>query len=181
MFNPSDKTLAGPKPVPIQSPAGDDSENRTKPRYSFAASAEVYELKTQTRVTGRCSDLSMSGCYIDTLAPFSMGSAVRVRIEFNALEFQATAVVVYVHPSMGMGISFTIIGPEQNTVLIQWIAKLSGAQPSLPALIAPEPLTEVQESDAALRLVLKDLITLLAGKKILTEKEASEFQLQMLR
>ncbi len=179
MYDTSDKTIVAPNSAPEELPESGTAENRAKTRYSFTASAEVYELKSQTRVVGRCSDLSIGGCYIDTLAPFPVGSAVRVRIECDALEFQATALVIYAHASMGMGISFTEIRPEYKAVLMQWIAKLRGDVPAEPATFTPAPQTQAQEADAALRSVLKELITLLVRKKIFNEKEGAELQLQI--
>jgi hypothetical protein len=39
------------------------SEGRRSPRFAFYASAEITELRTQTRLTARTSELSRHGCY----------------------------------------------------------------------------------------------------------------------
>ena len=90
--------------------------------------AEVDEVRSEARVTGRCSDLGPGGCYVDTLSPFAVGSAVRIRIERDMSEFDAAAIVAYAHVSMGMGLAFTAIKDDYQGVLRSWIAELSGEQ-----------------------------------------------------
>jgi hypothetical protein len=181
MPDPSEKTNVFPVSALEESPETGGAENRVKARYSFTASAEVYELKSQTRVAGRCSDLSLGGCYIDTLSPFAVGSAVRVRIKHDSLDFQATAVVAYAHASMGMGVAFTVIKPEHETILRQWIANLSGVPLPEPEAAATDPEFEAKEAESNFRLVLTELITLLVHNKIITEKEGAELLFQTFR
>lgn len=140
-------------------------------------------------MSGRCSDLSSGGCYIDTLSPFATGAYVKIRLERDGREFIATAVVAYAHASMGMGLAFTEMKREHWDVLRSWIAELSGEQPPEPALAktaapAPEPeaaATAAADAGASLRLVLNELIYLLVRKKIITESEASGLLRQMFR
>ena len=132
-------------------------------------------------MTGRCSDLSPGGCYVDTLSPFAAGSAVRVRIERELREFEAAAIVSYAHVSMGMGLAFTEIKREHKDVLRSWIANLSGEQTPEPAPSTTEPETGAVEANANLELVLHELITLLVRKKIITENETVGFLRQMFR
>ncbi|HXR10477.1 MAG TPA: PilZ domain-containing protein [Candidatus Acidoferrales bacterium] len=156
-------------------------ENRAQVRFPFTAAAEVYELRSQTRVKGRCSDLSSSGCYVDTLIPFAVGAVVKVRIERDTREFEAAAVVTYAHVQMGMGLAFTEIKREHQDVLRSWIAELSGEQSSEPAVSTAEPETGAIETDANVRLVLNELIYLLVRRKIITEDEATGLLRQMFR
>src|SRR5579863_409824 len=68
-----------PAPLPEGPAKSGDPERRTQARYPFTAAAEVYDVHSQTRVTGRCSDLGLGGCYVDTLSPLVLGTVVRVR------------------------------------------------------------------------------------------------------
>lgn len=92
-------------------------ERRANSRFAFTASAEVFDIRSHTRIVGRCSDLGPSGCYIDTLCPLAMGDVVRVRIERDLHEFEAMAVVAYSRVPMGMGLAFTEIKAEHQDVL----------------------------------------------------------------
>jgi hypothetical protein len=157
-------------------------ERRTLARYSFIAVAEVYELRSETRITGRCSDLSMGGCYVDTLSPFPVDSALRIVIQHDSREFQAMAVVAYSHISMGMGIRFTEIKPECRNVLRYWVGDLSGEPiPKLEPEEAPSRMLPPTDQDSDMRLALNELVTLLVRKKVITEMEGAELSFRALR
>jgi hypothetical protein len=158
-------------------------ERRRASRYSFIATAEVVELRSQTRVSGRCSDLSMGGCYVDTLAPFSLGSVLRISIRHDSRAFTANAVVAYAHPSMGMGITFTEIKNESRAILQYWVADLSGEPIAEPECSKAPPVVDLSaaDSDSNTRLVVSELITLLVRKKIITEMEGAELLIHTFR
>lgn len=181
MLVPSDEPIVAPDAAPEESPGSASVEHRAQTRYSFTASAEVCELRSQTRVAGRCSDLSLGGCYVDTLSPFPVGSVVRIRVEHDAREFVSMAAVAYAHVSMGMGLKFTETKPEHRAVLRYWIADLSGEGHPAPAAVTANVQDELQETESNIRLVLSELISLLIAKKILTEQEGAEMLLQVFR
>jgi hypothetical protein len=159
------------------------SERRVSVRFPFTAAAEVYELRSKARMAGRCSDLSIGGCYIDTLSPFALGCAVRIRMEADHREFEADAVVAYAHPQMGMGLRFTGIKREHEEVLRLWIAELGGEQAAEPAVSPVEPEPEAGAIDAIenTRLVLNELITLLVRSKIITGNDGVRLLREMFR
>jgi hypothetical protein len=181
MSERSDTPIVFPAPLREEPPKSEAPENRAQVRYPFTAAAEIYELRSQTRVTGRCSDLGAGGCYIDTLSPFAVGAVVRIHMKRDARDFEAAAVVAYAHVSMGMGLAFTEIKREHKDVLRSWIADLNGEQAPDPAASATEPETGAIEANANVQLVLHELITLLVRKKIITENEAVGFLRQMFR
>ena len=177
----SDTPIVFPAPLREEPPKSEAPEKRAQVRYPFTAAAEIYELRSQTRVSGRCSDLGAGGCYIDTLSPFAVGAVVRIHMKRDAREFEAAAIVSYAHVSMGMGLAFTEIKREHQDVLRSWIADLSGEQAPDPAASATEPESGAIEANANVQLVLHELITLLVRKKIITENEAVGFLRQMFR
>jgi len=150
-------------------------ERRRGVRYPFTATAEITDLRSNTRVAGRSSDLGPGGCYIDILAPFTVGSPVRVRLERENKIFEAMATVGYAQQSFGMGLAFTEIKPEHQIVLQAWIAELSGE--ALPATIAPvaESDSDSDSISAVLHLqeVLNELINLMVRKKVINAAEAT--------
>ncbi|HWF14444.1 MAG TPA: PilZ domain-containing protein [Candidatus Acidoferrales bacterium] len=182
MSDQSDKPISLPEPVIEGLPTADIPERRRVTRYSFIAVAEVFDIRSQTRLEGRCSDLSMGGCYVDTLAPFPIDSALRVTIQHDSREFQAMAVVTYCHPSMGMGIKFTEIEPEFRNVLCYWVVDLCGEPiPKPEPTEAPSSVGQSIDADSNMRLVLNELVTLLVRKKIITEMEGAELLFRALR
>ncbi|MBZ5643208.1 MAG: PilZ domain-containing protein [Acidobacteriia bacterium] len=198
MSNFADKSPAiWPGPASRESSENAGPERRLAQRFPFTAAAEVVDLKSKARVTGRSSDLGLGGCYVDTLAPFAVGAAVQIRLAHGMREIEAAGVVTYALVSMGMGLSFTEIKPEHQSVLKGWIAELSGET----AAVSEEPLTDVElephgaaprqldspleEGSAATaggnRQVLNELINLMVRKRLITEGEAAVLLRQMYR
>jgi PilZ domain-containing protein len=181
MSERSDMPIVLPGPSPDEQANGGGPERRKQVRFPFTAAADVLDLRSQARVTGRCSDLGAGGCYIDTLSPFGVGTAVRVRIVCESRELDAQAVVTYAHVSMGMGLAFTEIKREGQDVLRSWIAGLAGEPPRDLAVSNSEAEGEAPEDNESLRLVINELITLLIRRKVITEKEGAGLLHQMFR
>jgi len=179
MSERSDKPVVVPSPSPENARTKSDSERRGGQRFPFTAAADVHDPYSEARLVGRCSDLSPGGCYVDTLSPFAVGSSVRVRMERDLREFEAAAIVAYAHVGMGMGLAFTEIKPEHQSVLDSWIAELSGEQP--PDLRGAAPGLEAGLTAAIKnqRQVLEELVNLLVRKKLLSENERAGLLRQM--
>jgi hypothetical protein len=73
----------------------------------------------------RLSDLSLSGCYVDTLHPLPAGARIRLRVVRNKIILEALATVIYSEPRLGMGVSFTQLSPEQKSILENWLADVA--------------------------------------------------------
>jgi len=93
-------------------------------RYPFQADIELTDVQSETPVKGRTSDLSLFGCHVSTLKPFTPGTKIRIRIVHRGCIFQALGKVVYGRLDAGMGIVFTGIQPNDQLVLDKWIAEL---------------------------------------------------------
>ncbi|HUL33302.1 MAG TPA: PilZ domain-containing protein [Candidatus Eisenbacteria bacterium] len=102
-------------------------ERRSAPRYPMVFSAEVVELPRGAKFCARTADISKTGCYIDTLNPIPETMQVRLRITHDDEIFEAIGRVVYVSPSLGMGIVFVEVEPEQRARLDRWFSE-SGAE-----------------------------------------------------
>ncbi len=147
-------------------------ERRQHPRYAVSAMAETVDLQSDTRVTGRISDIGIGGCYVEVMSPFAVGAVVKVTITKDGKSFATKGKVLYSTGGIGMGLIFTEIEASQQPVLDRWIAELSGD-------VAPEPKAEQAEtpvrSEASAideqRYVLNDLIITLIRKRVLTDAE----------
>jgi len=101
------------------------SERRTVPRYSLIATAEVIEPVSEVRISGRISEISRKGVYVDILNPLPRGTRVNIRILRDQGTFVATGKVIYVQQGMGMGVAFLDVAEEQKNLLISWLAELT--------------------------------------------------------
>lgn len=127
-----------PNPI-VMADAQEKLRRRSQRRQHFTASAVVFEPKSETLLRARTGDLGLDGCFIDTLNPFASGTMVKVRIDKANASFEAWAKVVYALQSMGMGLVFHPVAPEQLWVLHEWLGDAGGAL--LPVISAP-PLEE---------------------------------------
>jgi hypothetical protein len=167
--------------------ASGGAEKRKATRYPVSAAAEIVEARSRTRLSARAADISLSGCYLDAINLFPVGSAVRLRLTNEARTFECEARVTYSLPGMGMGLAFTRMSASQATALRDWIAELAGhatdASPVQPAIefesAAPRPATS-QDSNGW-KDVLYELVSLLQRRGILNESEANTLRSRIAR
>lgn len=151
------------------------AERRTAQRFALVATAEVVDEVSGTRLNGRVSDLSLSGCYMDVMTPFAEGSAIQLRIKYNSQTVELSGKVRFSHAGLGMGIAFESLAPVQMEVLGSWIAMLTSGRQAPIELSAPEPVVAAgARSTSSSQKIIEDLTTLLIRKGILTPAEVSE-------
>jgi PilZ domain len=93
-------------------------------RYSFVASIELTDVQSETQTREQTSDLSLFGCHVDTREPLPTGTVVRIRIAHKGAKFAAFGRVAYARPNAGMGVVFTRIEGNNQSVLEKWIAEI---------------------------------------------------------
>jgi hypothetical protein len=87
-------------------------------RASYVCQVECEELGSGTRIpNARISDLSVSGAFVESIVVFSRGSQVRLVFSVDAAPVSVTAEVVNPMPSMGMGMRFLDLEPEQRRAI----------------------------------------------------------------
>jgi hypothetical protein len=115
---PSGARANSPAPASIEQTA---SDQRISIRHPFSAAAALIDTDSSTRLQARCSDLSVAGCYIDTLNPFPKGSRVLLQLSYKDTNFVALSQVITHHIGMGMGLAFEILEPAQKAILADWL------------------------------------------------------------
>ena len=101
------------------------SDRRNAPRYALVLAAEVVEPSRGARLSARTSELSLTGCYLDTLTPLPKGSQVRISLTHRREVFESAGRVMYVSPGLGMGVAFEEITSDQQARLERWLAAKS--------------------------------------------------------
>jgi hypothetical protein len=154
---------------------GGGQERRLATRCPFSATSIVIEAHSDTRLQARCSDLSLEGCYLDTLNPFPEGTSVLLQMRNEGKTFESVARVSCSQVGMGMGLVFQNPAPEQVYVLVGWLgAHYSGLGPQTAAQVQAEsnplcvPQTETDAADRD-RERLVGLIRLLESKGLLKQ------------
>jgi hypothetical protein len=155
---------------------GRNQERRHFQRFPFNADAEVVELASGTKIKGRVTDLSLSGCYVDTLSPLLASTAVHIKIVREAQVFEAQAKVTYCKLGRGMGVAFVSAQPEHKKLIGSWIVELGGELPRAPA--AKSDRVKGMADDQLSRIV-SELMRVLMRKGVLTETERQEILMKI--
>jgi c-di-GMP-binding flagellar brake protein YcgR len=96
-----------------------DNERRIEKRVPFIKEVEVVGIGTR-----RCSDLSVGGMYLETVAMFPVGTILDLRFKLQDSSeelIQVQARVSYVHSGMGLGLRFIKVTPTDNEKIQKWI------------------------------------------------------------
>lgn len=97
-------------------------------RYPFVASIELTDLQSETQTREQTSDLSLFGCHVDGGESLPTGTPVRVRIAHKGKIFEAVGRVANNQSNVGIGITFTKVEENHQSVLEEWIVGLRGKQ-----------------------------------------------------
>jgi PilZ domain len=174
--------MSSHKPAELDQTALEISEERRRNlRFAFTATVEAIENKTGTKVTGRTSDLSLGGCYVDTLSPFPVGSDAKVRIQKGNVTFEAQVRVIFSAIGMGMGLAFVSAQPKQVRIFQKWLLEISGK--SVPAEDSKDAVefASPEKTQTMNNVVLSDLILTLIEKNVLTKNEGKALLRKLFR
>ena len=89
-------------------------DNRRKyARHKVLFPLELRDERVNTPLRVNATDISGNGCYVETVMPLPIGTALRVDFWIEEERLSPTAVVRTRDPGVGMGIEFTGL-PEEN-------------------------------------------------------------------
>jgi hypothetical protein len=100
-------------------------ERRSHPRYTIAMMVELSEPRTGVNIQARTADMSSRGCYIRTIITLPVGTRVNVAFSIHSTRLELAAVVRTAEPGAGMGMEFTEITAEQESLIALYL-KSSG-------------------------------------------------------
>jgi PilZ domain-containing protein len=115
-----------PSPRSLPSPPS-QSERRRHPRFSCVGVVHMNRPGESFKSAGKLSDLSLGGCYAETMSPFPVGSELEMILRTNQMEAKTRGVVRTTHPNMGNGIEFVDTGDEERSRLETIIERLASA------------------------------------------------------
>ena len=100
------------------------TERRIVPRYEFVATAKIIDAANSSKLSGRVTEISRRGCYVDVANVLPAGTLLDVRISCDQGTFATRAKVLYVQDRIGMGVVFLDPPKDQLEVLDSWLVKL---------------------------------------------------------
>ena len=133
---------------------------RRMPRYACRGGGEVRQPGMKTAVWGSLTDISRTGCYLETLTTLPRNAKCELLLNVEGIEVKVGAEVRVSHPSMGMGLQFTDVDPADQKKLEELLTQLAGGtDSSKPAPVSNEFATAI----ASMATELRDLETLVAS------------------
>ncbi len=107
--------------APGEPESGQRPEHRTAPRVKAAIPVELCVSGNDVPLRGATSDISESGCYVESIYPFPIGTILEMTLQINGT-ILAVATVVTCDPQVGNGIKFTKMLPEDQEELRAYVA-----------------------------------------------------------
>jgi hypothetical protein len=172
MPNPPEKDESLPAPALQESSPAETQERRSRLRHDFVVNAEAEELATAIRLPARVSDLSVSGCYLDTLNPFSSGARIWIHFKKGNETLQLLGVVVYSHKDMGMGAEFTDVTPGAQEIIHKWLTQMDSGRPFQASANSEQDQVPGASGDRGGTEKIERLVRILVKKGVLTQEEA---------
>jgi hypothetical protein len=89
-----------------------EDERREHPRVKMKASVELREQGSKFPMGGGTADLSLTGCYIPNIFPFTIGTTLELKLRVLDGTLLVLAKVVTSDPQVGNGMEFINMLPE---------------------------------------------------------------------
>ncbi len=96
-------------------------ERRADPRLQLKVPVELHIEGNDSPYRCATSDLSLHGCYIETMFPFAVGTEIELKLQISST-LLIVGTVVTCDPQVGNGIQFTRMLPEDIDELREFMA-----------------------------------------------------------
>lgn len=108
------------------------SRRRKHPRYRCSGGVELRRLEGGPPTWANLSDVSLTGCYIESTTTLPAGAMVLFQLRTHNLTVKGKALIKTSHHAVGMGLAFLHLGPEDQNHLEFLIGTLTGSQEMRP-------------------------------------------------
>jgi len=99
-------------------------ERRQNPRFKVSVPVEIHTESSAAPLHCATSDLSLGGCYIESMYPFPPGTCLDLKLEASGTLI-LSAKVVTCDPQFGNGIVFLRMLPEYRAALTKFLDQLA--------------------------------------------------------
>jgi len=105
------------------------NNRREYQRVRMSVPVEIYTDAADNPIRCATADLSLGGCYIETIFPFPIGTNLDLQLSLESIVLIA-AIVVTCDPQVGNGIRFMRMLPEDREALEAFVQTAQQAQDS---------------------------------------------------
>lgn len=152
---------------------------RTTTRYACEGSAEIRREGSHAALWGVLCDVSLTGCYVETMSPLPAHTRVEVLLQVENTEIRGQGVVRTSHPAVGMGVALSEMTIEDRARLDRVVAELEAkATGKFPAYREGPAVVDTAAISARLQAAaaeLKDLENLISASAEIDERVLRDF------
>jgi c-di-GMP-binding flagellar brake protein YcgR len=102
-------------------------ERRKNPRFKISVPVEIHSNISAAPLHCATSDLSLGGCYIESMYPFPAGTCLDLKLDAGGAHL-ISAKVVTCDPQFGNGIEFLRMLPEDHAALGSFLNQVAHQQ-----------------------------------------------------
>jgi c-di-GMP-binding flagellar brake protein YcgR len=99
----------------------DNFERRRYPRIQVHVQVELQSGESIAPFRTKTSDLSLGGCYVETMFALEIGAGVMLTLWLNDEQIQSAGTVATHHPQVGNGFEFIDMTAEHRLKLTNYI------------------------------------------------------------
>lgn len=99
-------------------------ERRKHPRYKINVPVEIHAESSAAPLHCATSDLSLDGCYVESMYPFAVGTCLDIKLDASDT-LLISAKVVTCDPQFGNGIQFLRMLPEDQATLAKFLDRVA--------------------------------------------------------
>lgn len=93
------------------------NDRRKDARIKIGVPIEIRAESVSSPIRGATADISLSGCYFETVYPFPVGTSLDLQLSVDATIILVAATVATCDPQVGNGISFSRMLSEDREAL----------------------------------------------------------------
>ncbi len=121
------------RPTTVSGPSSSPSNRRRRARHKISFNLELRDERTNVPLRVNATDISGNGCYIETIMPMAVGTALKVDFWMEEEHVNTSAIVRTCDPGVGMGIEFLGLTPDLQDRFQSLLEKLDPAGISGPS------------------------------------------------
>jgi c-di-GMP-binding flagellar brake protein YcgR len=103
-------------------------EQRRYPRAKAQISIEIRTNETAAPWRVSTADISLCGCYVESMFTLEVGAKVRLTVWLNEQPIRTSAVVATRYPQLGNGFEFIDLSPQDRLKLGEFLIGIAGQQ-----------------------------------------------------
>jgi hypothetical protein len=117
------------------------------------------------------TDISLHGCYIETAAPFAVGTYISLKLEVDGLRVEAAGEVRTSFPGVGMGVFFTRMSEPDRARLRTLVKSFSQPSVAVGAMRTQSSKPDASRAVTNQHAVLQALVTFFEDRQTMGREE----------